>query len=701
MTARSRSSDAFPASARLWQVAATALPSWRTLSPTVLYCARTLLAVAIALYVAFWLQLQSPSSAAITVLIVANPVNGALLSKSIWRLFGTIVGAATAVLLMAAFGQTPLLFFISFSLLIGAACIVSTLLRYFQAYGAVLAGYTIIIVCAPAFADPENVFPSAVSRLAAVSVGIASATLVFLLTSIRSPSRLSDATLSLVRSAGAALGGYVLPPATGSAWRQTGPGSLPPDIYDARGQLLSQANALGEIIEYAAADSYAVAERADALRHGAAGMMGALSSLHPFYPRLGPDDRVAGEIQNAIQALQEISAADPGPVLERLAEIRDHLRDRLDETQLALPDLTRLAAIRRVHDLLSRLHQAAACLIVPGRSRRARRTRPRLRQFLDWPTALRNGARGAIVTMLACLFWYVTQWPSGPTLLAYLVPAACLLASNPSASQASVAFATGTLLAVPSSYLCETLLLPQISGFPLLIGAFAICLLPGIWLQFSPRHGLRAFGYVVFFSAMITIRNPVSFDDPALINGWLAYLVGAASLVAVFHALLPADPARDSNRLSHALARAVQRLGHAGHLPDVTVWEYLRMQQVLRLIQRMQPMDASLGQRVIDCALMSIELGRDVLRLRVLLAGAVLEPPERDAARDCLRAISRLRRDPAAAGARIAAAATLLGAHPVPPPVLLHIAALLQEMAVLINESAGFLGKDFEVLDAG
>ncbi len=97
----------------------TALPSWRRVSPTILYCARTLAAIGIALHTAFTLQLQSPLSSVVTVLIVANPVTGALISKSLWRLLGTLLGAAGAVLLMAVLAQSPMLFAIVFSLCIG------------------------------------------------------------------------------------------------------------------------------------------------------------------------------------------------------------------------------------------------------------------------------------------------------------------------------------------------------------------------------------------------------------------------------------------------------------------------------------------------------------------------------------------------------------------------------------------------------
>ena len=709
----------------------TALPPWRTIAPTILYCLRTLTAIALALYTAFALQLQSPLSSVITVLIVANPVTGALVSKSLWRLFGTFVGAAAAVLVMAAFAQSPMLFAIVFSVWIGLACIVATLLRFFRAYGAVLAGYTLIIVCAPAFNDPDSVFVSALSRLSAVSVGIAAAALVFLLTSVRPPSRLDAATLSLIRGTGATFAGDAAPPpfrqhdpAPGDTaeaadalgrrrWRRARPGSMPDAYYDQRGALLAQAGGLGEIIEYAAADNLEIARRADRLRLGVAGLVGTLTTLHAFHGRLGVHRELADEMRQATEALSSLRLEAPEPALAPIASLRDKLAAEAGRPAgAATPlDLERLGAREHAHDLLTRLHDAVRQLTrpLPGTPPhdKSESGKPplggpapglRLRRFLDWPTALR------IVTLLAFLFWYVTQWPSGPVLLTYLVPAACLLATNPSASRASIDFSQGTLLAIPASYICESQMLPRITGFPLLIAALGCCLLPGIWLQFHPRHGLRAFGYVVFFNAMITVRNPITFDDVGLINGWLGFVIGTAALIVVFRALLPSNPRLDADRLVHSITRAVARLGKAQpsrtQPGPVAVWEHLQIQKVLLLIQRLQPLPYALRHEVTDCAFVAIELGRDILRLRRLLAEAVLEPRECEAILGVLSATEWLRHDPREAASRAGQAAALLAAgSPITGqgPDVGRIAALLQDIAVLIETAPGFLERGYTV----
>ena len=166
-----------------------AFPDWKALSPTITYSIRALLAVGLALFLAFFFQLQTPMSSVTTVLIVANPVVGAMVSKSFWRIFGTVIGATAAVLLMAAFPQSPMLYFMGLSIIIGIACCVSTLLRFYKAYAAVLAGYTIVLVSISTFADPDRIFMAAMSRLSAVTVGIVSTAVVFLVTSVSRPEK--------------------------------------------------------------------------------------------------------------------------------------------------------------------------------------------------------------------------------------------------------------------------------------------------------------------------------------------------------------------------------------------------------------------------------------------------------------------------------------------------------------------------------
>ncbi len=72
----------------------------------VAFAVRNWAASMLALYIAFALQLESPVWAWLTVWIAAQPSPGQVLSKGLYRIVGTIAGAAIAVVLISLFAQT-------------------------------------------------------------------------------------------------------------------------------------------------------------------------------------------------------------------------------------------------------------------------------------------------------------------------------------------------------------------------------------------------------------------------------------------------------------------------------------------------------------------------------------------------------------------------------------------------------------------
>ena len=70
-----------------------------------LFGVRLWASVCLALYVAFWLQLDNPSWAGATAAIVCQPQLGASLRKGWFRVIGTVIGAVMIVVLTACFPQ--------------------------------------------------------------------------------------------------------------------------------------------------------------------------------------------------------------------------------------------------------------------------------------------------------------------------------------------------------------------------------------------------------------------------------------------------------------------------------------------------------------------------------------------------------------------------------------------------------------------
>ncbi len=157
----------------------------RAATPALLFGLRLWASVCLALYVAFALELSEPSWAATTAALVCQPVLGASLRKSMFRMIGTVIGAIAIVVLAAFFRQDRVGFLVGLALWCAASAFVATLLRNFAAYAAALAGYTAAIIAidvlGPVGSTNGIVFIFAIDRALEICIGIVSAGVVLAL----------------------------------------------------------------------------------------------------------------------------------------------------------------------------------------------------------------------------------------------------------------------------------------------------------------------------------------------------------------------------------------------------------------------------------------------------------------------------------------------------------------------------------------
>ncbi|MEG0879865.1 MAG: FUSC family protein, partial [Janthinobacterium sp.] len=152
---------------------ALALQDWRTTEgERWIYVGKTLIAAFCALWLAYRLGLDSPSTAMTTTIILALPSSGMVLEKSFYRLCGTLLGCTAALTLIGLFPQQPVLLFAGLALWVGLCTSGSALHRNAQSYVYVLAGYTACMIVLPAIEQPMQVFALAVTRVAEVGLGI-------------------------------------------------------------------------------------------------------------------------------------------------------------------------------------------------------------------------------------------------------------------------------------------------------------------------------------------------------------------------------------------------------------------------------------------------------------------------------------------------------------------------------------------------
>ena len=145
-------------------------------APPLLFGLRLWVAVCLALYIAFWLELDNAYWAGTSAALVCQPHLGASLRKGWYRMVGTIVGAVAIVVLTACFPQNRVAFLLSLALW-GAACaLVATLLRNFASYSAALAGITAAIIASDQLGAVGGLngeaFRLAVARASEICIGI-------------------------------------------------------------------------------------------------------------------------------------------------------------------------------------------------------------------------------------------------------------------------------------------------------------------------------------------------------------------------------------------------------------------------------------------------------------------------------------------------------------------------------------------------
>ena len=133
---------------------------------------RIWIAVVAALAASFWLELEAPSSAAVTVAILAVPTRGQALDKAVYRSIATLIGVTAALGITGIFSQARDLLLAALAGWIGLCVYAAGLMDGTRAYAAVLSGYTVALVAIQQLDTPEHVFESGVARGAAIAVGI-------------------------------------------------------------------------------------------------------------------------------------------------------------------------------------------------------------------------------------------------------------------------------------------------------------------------------------------------------------------------------------------------------------------------------------------------------------------------------------------------------------------------------------------------
>jgi uncharacterized membrane protein YccC len=554
--------------------AAWLIDASRTARPALLFGLRLWASVCLALYVAFWLELDNAYWAGTTAALVCQPHLGASLRKGWYRMIGTVIGAVAIVVLTACFPQDRAPFLLGLALW-GAACaLVATLLRNFAAYSAALAGYTVAIIAMDqlgATGGPNGqAFMLAVYRASEICIGIVCAGVVLAGTDLGGARRRLGTLFAGLSAEIAGRFTRTLAVA-GSGFEET---------QTVRREFIRRVIALDPVIDEAIGESAQLRYFSPVLQRAVDGLLAAMAGWArcAFVLARLPEGRARGEADVVLAEVPEELGAQPeqDEATRWMADPAGLLRvcDAAVQTLVALPARTpslRLLADQTADTLAGISHALnGLALLVTDPFRPVARDSRRLR-IPDWLPPLVNAGRAFVVIGAAQLFWIVTEWPNGAGAMTFAAIGVILLA--PRADQAyaaAIGFAVGTSITAAFAAIIGFAVLPNRETFAGLSLAIGLVLVPagaGLALSSGPLQAVMFMAMVANFVPLLAPANVESYDTQQFYNAALAIVAGTGAAALSFRLLPPLSPAFRARRLLGLTLRDLRRLA-TGPIPD-------------------------------------------------------------------------------------------------------------------------------------
>ncbi|RVU52618.1 FUSC family protein [Pseudomonas syringae] len=546
------------------------LHSWaRSDGVTWVYIFKVLLAAFVTYWLALRLELPQPHTAMITVFIVMQPQSGQVFAKSFYRLLGTLAGSAMMVLLMALFAQNPLPFLGSLALWVGLCSAGAARYRNFRAYGFVLAGYTAAMVGLPALAHPEGSFMSAVWRVLEITLGILCSTAISAAVLPQSSSAAMRNALYL-RFGGFAR--FVVNGLRGDISRT--------EFETGNVRFVAEAIGLEGLRSVTVFEDPHMRRRNGRLNRLNSEFMAVttrFNALHQLLERLRLEqaDQVLKHIDPGLENLAELldgfadralTNDDAALLVTRLESCRVHFPERVRslraELEHTLPsDAERLdfhTSFELLYRLLSELlDYARTHASLADHSHEREQWKGSFVPRTHWMTALAAGARATCVVGLMSVYWVLTAWPSGASMVLASAATVALSSTTHNPRRMSLQMAGGTLLGALSGFIETFFLFPHIDGFPLLCLLLAPVFVLGAYLGSRPQWTGYGLGLLIFFSLGSVPDNLTVYDPYTFINDYLAMVVGMLICAAAGAIILPPNSRWMWQRLEQALRNQV------------------------------------------------------------------------------------------------------------------------------------------------
>jgi uncharacterized membrane protein YccC len=502
------------------------------------FAIRIWLATILALFVSFWLQLEAPSTAALTVAILAEPTRGQALEKAGFRLIATIVGVTASIAITGLFSQARDLMLAAFAVWLGVCVFAAKLLDGYRAYAAVLSGYTVAFIATQQIDNPQHVFEASVARGAAIAIGILSVAVVnnLMFAPDRHPRLVAQLTAIHRRVREYASAVFHGEPGNSTTFL-----ALAREIVTLRPEIAS-----------VAFESSSGSARSAAARSAAVALVAELQAARTLSP-------APVHVDNADQH-------QPEGALDRVrgSNLRAYLLARLADAQQRGRDVESEASAWAVRELLRRDEEVHQNLLAV----RSVRWPPRLWRapmYRSYRIAAEAGVRAALWFAIASTFFVWAGWPAASGSLSIVAVIIGLGAVTPNPRGFTTIALVGAPIATVFAGVLEFIILDGADDFPVLAMALAPFTIGAALLTTSQTLLLSGLGRInlIFIMAILAPSNPQTYNSQTFLFASV-FVIAAAAILLAAQTLIP--PLSDEQLRKRLVAAALGELQQANRL---------------------------------------------------------------------------------------------------------------------------------------
>ncbi|MGK9171848.1 FUSC family protein [Yokenella regensburgei] len=504
----------------------------------------------LALAIAYYLNLDEPYWAMTSAAVVSFPTVGGVISKSLGRVAGSLLGACAALLIAGHTLNDPWLFLFAMAGWTGLCTWACAQFSNNVAYAFQLAGYTAAIIAFPVIniIDPTELWDIAQARVCEVMLGILCGGMMMMIL----PST-SDGTTLL--SALKKMHVRLLEHAS-LLWQPDASDAIRSAHESVIGQILTM-----NLLRIQAFWSHYRFRRQNALLNYLLHQQLRLTSVISSLRRLRVNWPDAPSNTSAVIASLVAELAKPRTDYYTVARLIAPLAPTDDNDYRHQAFWQRLRYFCRLYlnssRWLARVENATPVTeyVLPHRAS--------LTRYTDDIEALWSGLRSFCALSLVGAWTITSQWESGSAALT-LAAISCVLYSVSPAPFRSLTLLLRTLMLLTLfSFIVKFGLMVQISE----LAVFLLFLFPLLAtmqllkLQMPGQAGLWG-QLIVFMGSFISVTNPPVYDLADFLNDDLAKILGVALSWLAFAVLRPGSDARKSRRQIRALRREfVDQLG--------------------------------------------------------------------------------------------------------------------------------------------